>query len=69
MLLTFSLTVGLISSVTVSDYLTTADQSRLQNVFSSGAPYKDLPTAYWSLRGRSLLNALPKDSKAGVIKL
>ena len=56
------LAVTLVSSTTLSSYLNADDKAQLNNLFSSALPYKDASTAYWSLRGLSLLDALPKDN-------
>lgn len=50
------------STTTLSTYLTTDDKAQLTNLFSSAIPFKDTATAYWSLRGLSMLNAIPKDT-------
>lgn len=55
---------SLVSSATVSTYLSADDKSQLITLFSSAAPYKDVITAYWSLRGLATLNSLPKDSSS-----
>ncbi|XP_067935738.1 dolichyl-diphosphooligosaccharide--protein glycosyltransferase subunit 2-like [Watersipora subatra] len=57
------LVVTRISSTTVSSYLTADDKERMRSLFSS-SPFKDSMTAYWSLRGQSLLDAIPKDSSS-----
>ena len=60
--LALSALVVLVTSASVSSYLSQDDRVRLSVLFTSAVPFKDAVTAYWSLKGLSTLNSLPKDA-------
>jgi len=56
------LMVAAATAVSLSQYLTADDQVQLRQLFDSPTSYKDAVSSYWSLKGLSVLKALPKDT-------